>query len=70
MTSPLCRHLSAVTVPHVLTLFTEKLSEATTGRFQITTDGFTAYPVAIERTFGIGIDHAQLVKVYRAFPRR
>ena len=69
MTLPLCHHLSAVTVPllgNVLTLFTEKLSEATTGRFQITTDGFTAYPVAIERTFGIGIDHAQLVKVYRA----
>jgi transposase-like protein/IS1 family transposase len=49
---------------HDTQLFTEKLREATTGRFQITTDGFTPYPVAIERTFGIGVDYAQLVKVY------
>jgi transposase-like protein/IS1 family transposase len=45
-------------------LFTEKLRDATTGRFQITTDGFQPYVNAIENTFGIDVDFAQLVKVY------
>lgn len=45
-------------------LFTEKLREATTGRFQITTDGFQPYVNAIESSFGIDVDFAQLVKVY------
>ncbi len=49
---------------HDTRLFTEKLREATTGRFQITTDGFQPYVTAIERSFGIDVDFAQLVKVY------
>jgi IS1 family transposase len=51
---------------HDTQLFTEKLRESTTGRFQITTDGFTPYHVAIERSFGIDVDYAQMVKVYAA----
>ncbi len=42
----------------------EKLREATTGRFQITTDGFQPYVNAIDSSFGIDVDFAQLVKVY------
>ena len=46
--------------------FMAKLKEATVAgmRFQITTDGFTPYPPAIEEAFGADVDYAQLVKVY------
>jgi transposase-like protein/IS1 family transposase len=45
-------------------VFTEKINAATTGRFQITTDGFAAYPQAIHYTLGTRVDFAQLYKVY------
>jgi transposase-like protein/IS1 family transposase len=45
-------------------LFAEKLSKATSGRFQLTTDGFTPYRTAIPSEFGTRVDFAQLVKVY------
>jgi transposase-like protein/IS1 family transposase len=45
-------------------LFAEKLSRATNGRFQLTTDGFTPYRTAISSALGTRIDFAQLVKVY------
>ena len=45
-------------------LFAEKLSRATSGRFQLTTDGFTPYLTAIPAVFGNRIDYATLVKVY------
>ncbi|HEY7159153.1 MAG TPA: IS1 family transposase [Gemmataceae bacterium] len=48
-------------------LFAEKLSRATNGRFQLTTDGFTPYRTAIPNTLGTRVDFAQLVKVY-GFP--
>ena len=48
--------------------FTEKIDAATTGRFQITTDGFSAYPDAISLSLGTRVDFAQLIKVY-ASPR-
>jgi transposase-like protein/IS1 family transposase len=44
--------------------FTEKLHEATEGRFQLTTDGFVAYPDAVAYSLGTRVDFAQLVKVY------
>jgi transposase-like protein/IS1 family transposase len=44
--------------------FTEKLHEATSGRFQLTTDGFAAYPDAVAYSLGTRVDFAQLVKVY------
>jgi len=44
--------------------FTEKIDAATVGRFQITTDGFAAYPEAIHYSLGTRVDYAQLIKVY------
>lgn len=44
--------------------FTEKIHEATEGRFQLTTDGFRAYPDAVAYSLGTRVDFAQLVKVY------
>jgi transposase-like protein/IS1 family transposase len=44
--------------------FTEKLYEATSGRFQLTTDGFNAYPDAVAYSLGTRVDFAQLVKIY------
>src|SRR6266568_5860443 len=46
--------------------FVEKLNEATAGKFQITTDGWAAYPEAISLSLGTRVDYAQLIKVYRA----
>lgn len=46
--------------------FTEKVNEATTGQFQITTDGFAAYPDAVSYSLGTRVDYAQLIKVYAA----
>ena len=48
--------------------FTEKVNEATQGRFQITTDGFKPYVDAVHYSLGTRVDFAQLVKVY-ASPR-
>jgi IS1 family transposase/transposase-like protein len=47
---------------------TEKINEATQGRFQITTDGFKPYVDAVHHSLGTRVDFAQLVKVY-ATPR-
>jgi IS1 family transposase len=46
--------------------FTDKLQKVASGRFQLTTDGLRAYPDAVEQTFGIDIDFAQLVKKYKS----
>ncbi len=35
-------------------------------RFQLTTDGFPAYPAAVDEMLGDRCDYAQLIKVYRA----
>lgn len=44
--------------------FTEKLYHATEGRFQLTTDGFAAYPDAVTYSLGTRVDFAQLIKIY------
>ena len=44
--------------------FGEKLSRATSGRFQITTDGWTPYRTAIPLTLDGRVDFAALVKEY------
>jgi transposase-like protein/IS1 family transposase len=44
--------------------FMAKLSAATAGGFQLTTDGFNAYPDAVEYHFGARVDYAQLVKEF------
>jgi IS1 family transposase len=48
--------------------FMMDLSERLTSRVQLTTDGHKAYLSAVESTFGIGVDYAQLVKIYGASP--
>ncbi len=48
-------HLGRRTARDTLT-FMVKLRRATSGRFQLTTDGFFAYPGAVDRIFGSGID--------------
>jgi IS1 family transposase len=42
--------------------FIVKLSKATAGEFQLSTDGFNGYPNAVEFAFGARVDYAQLVK--------
>jgi IS1 family transposase len=44
--------------------FIGKLHTATAGGFQLTTDGYNAYPEAVESHFGKNIDFAQLIKQY------
>jgi IS1 family transposase len=44
--------------------FAEKLRVATSGRFQLTTDGFKPYCTAIPGAFSGHIDFARLVKIY------
>jgi len=48
--------------------FLRKLSFATSpdNRFQLSTDGFRAYPTAVARTLGNRVDFAQLIKIYAA----
>ena len=46
--------------------FTEKLSYATSGHFQLTTDGWRPYESAVAYSLGVRVDFAQLVKVYAA----
>jgi IS1 family transposase len=42
--------------------FTDDLSRSTTGRFQLTTDGFKPYKKAVKNTFGKRVDFAQFYK--------
>jgi transposase-like protein/IS1 family transposase len=44
--------------------FTEKLNYATSGHFQLSTDGLTTYPDAVSYSLGTRVDYAQLIKVY------
>lgn len=45
-------------------VFANKLSHATSGHFQMTTDGFGPYKTVIPETFGSRVDFSQLIKVY------
>lgn len=58
-------HLGKRTVSHTVD-FTEKLNEATTGNFQLTTDGFAGYPDAVAYSLGTRVDYSQLVNIYAA----
>lgn len=58
-------HLGARTVPDT-EAFVEKLSRATTGKFQLSTDGWKAYPDAVSLSLGIRVSYAQVIKSYRA----
>lgn len=49
--------------------FVEGLRLATAAKpYQLTADGFPAYPLAIENTLSDRVDFSQLIKVYRATP--
>jgi IS1 family transposase len=48
--------------------FAEKLNEATSGYFQLTTDGWRPYENAVSYSLGTRVDYAQLIKVYAANP--
>jgi transposase-like protein/IS1 family transposase len=45
-------------------IFTAKLAAATSGAFQLSTDGFNGYPGAIEQHLGGRVDYGMLVKTY------
>jgi IS1 family transposase len=47
-------------------LFADKLHHVTASRFQLTTDGYSHYPKAIQGAFGEMVDFAQLVKIFGA----
>jgi transposase-like protein len=48
--------------------FARKLRRATTGDFQLTTDGFHPYRTAVPALFGRSLDFAVLIKDYNAAP--
>jgi len=47
-------------------VFMAKLSAATAGEFQLSTDAFGAYPEAVERHLGGRVDYATVKKIYAA----
>jgi IS1 family transposase len=60
-----CHQLGRRDLPTALT-FMRKLQRVAGGRFQLTTDGLSAYRDAVEKTFGAAIDFAQLIKEYKS----
>jgi len=62
-------HLGGRTTQHT-DAFIEKLNRATAGNFQISTDGFGAYPDAIGYRLGMRTDFATLVKKYVTDPEK
>jgi len=59
----LCWHLGRRNARDTVA-FIEKLYGATSGKFQVTTDGFQAYPDCILTALADRVDYAQLIKVY------
>jgi len=49
---------------HTALTFVHRLRQATSGKFQINTDGLSLYRSVIPLAFGWGQDHAQIVKVF------
>jgi IS1 family transposase len=45
-------------------IFTAKLAAATADNFQLSTDGYNAYPAAVEEHLGGRVDYGQIVKVF------
>ncbi len=50
--------------PQDTRLFADKLNTATSGRFQLSSDGYTPYKTAIPAALGNRITYGQIVKVY------
>lgn len=49
---------------HTATIFMQELKNRIANHFQLTTDRFAGYFEAVDSTFGIDIDYAQLQKLY------
>jgi IS1 family transposase len=49
-------------------MFLEDLKDRLAERVQLTSDGWPAYKLAVDRTFGSDVDYAQLVKIYGPDP--
>jgi transposase-like protein/IS1 family transposase len=47
--------------------FMQDLASRMSGRVQISTDGFGAYPDAVRRAFGKDVDYGQIIKVYGTY---
>jgi IS1 family transposase len=45
--------------------FVRKLAHATKGRFQLSTDGWSAYPMSVWQNLGERVDYGALIKIYR-----
>jgi IS1 family transposase len=45
-------------------IFMAKMDAATSGNFQLSTDGFNGYPAAVEEHLGGRVDFGQLIKTY------
>lgn len=58
-------YLIGLRTPGDAQAFMLDLAGRITNLTQLTTDGLTAYPPAVYEAFGIEIDYAQLIKVYR-----
>jgi IS1 family transposase len=58
-------HLGRRTAEHAME-FTERLRTATSGRFQITADGWPSYRDCVPYSVGMRADSATLVKVYQS----
>jgi IS1 family transposase len=50
------------------TAFLGDLANRLTNRIQLSSDAMRGYVEAVERTFGAGVDYAQIVKIYEAEP--
>ena len=61
----LCWHLGKRTLADTQ-IFTDKLDRATSGLFQLTTDGFGPYVTAVRRSVGHRVNFVQLIKIYRS----
>jgi len=48
--------------------FVRRLKNATSGQFQIDTDGLTLYPSVIQEVFSIYQDHARVIKIFGKSP--
>ena len=57
-------HLGKRTAPNTNEFIAKLRKTIPETRCQMTSDGFPAYPPAIDNAFGIDVDYAQLVKVY------
>ena len=45
-------------------IFCQKLAQATSGRFQLSTDGFYPYLSAVVRFLGHRVEHGVVVKIF------